>query len=302
VLAGPFDLGTTVVRAAVYLDPESVQNHVVSDPLPTILRGIPLDIRSITVNLNRSKFMLNPTSCDEFHFTGNETSKLGESAPLSNRFQVGDCGALRFKPTLRLSFSGGVHRNGHPQLHAVVAPTPGGANMSSTQVTLPPTELVDNAHLRDVCSARQFEANECPLSSIYGRARAETPLLSEPLVGPVFLQPSAHRVPDLVAALHSGAFSINVHLHARQDSVHQSIRTTFENIPDVPLTRFVLNMDGGKKGLLVNSKDLCAQRHRFEVRMRGQNGDVYATAPQLKVSCPCHRARKRAEGLAGAAK
>jgi hypothetical protein len=102
VLAGPFDLGTTVVRAAVYLNPETVQNHVVSDPLPTILRGIPLDIRSITVKLDRSQFMLNPTSCEEFSFAGSATSTLGAVAPLSQRFQVGDCGALRFKPKLSL--------------------------------------------------------------------------------------------------------------------------------------------------------------------------------------------------------
>ncbi len=87
---------------------------------------------------------------------------------------------------------------------------------------------------------------------------------------PYFLQPSAHRVPDLVAALHSGAFAINVHLHARQDSVDESIRTTFEDIPDVPLTRFVLSMDGGKKGLLVNSTDLCASRHRIRCGCGGR--------------------------------
>ena len=302
VLAGPFDLGTTVVRAAVYLNAETVQNHVVSGPIPTILHGIPLDIRSITVSLDHPEFMLNPTNCEEFQIAGSATSILEAAAPLSERFQVGDCGALRFKPRLSLSLSGGVHRNGHPRLHAVVTPTPGGANLSSTQVTLPPTELVDNAHLRDICTNVRFEANECPKSSVYGHARAETPLLSEPLEGPVYLQPSTHRVPDLVAALQSGSFAINVHLHARQDSVDQSIRTTFEKIPDVPLTRFVLNMEGGNKGLLVNSKDLCARRHRIDVRMRGQNGKVYATEPVLKVPCGRHRARKRAEELTRGAK
>jgi hypothetical protein len=292
VLAGPFDLGTTVVRAAVYLDPETVQNHVVSDPLPTVLHGIPLDLRSITVRLNRRAFTLNPTDCEEFRITGSATSISGAAAPLSSRFQVGDCGALRFKPRLTLSLSGGVHRNGHPRLRAVATPTPGGANMARTQVTLPPTELVDNAHLRDICTSVQFAANECPESSIYGHARADTPLLSEPLEGPVYLQPSNHRVPDLVVALRSGVFAINVHLHAREDSVHQRIRTTFEGIPDVPLTKFILNLDGGDRGLLVNSKDLCAKRYRFGVRATGQNGDHYATEPLLRVACGGHRTGK----------
>jgi hypothetical protein len=118
-----------------------------------------------------------------------------------------------------------------------------------------------------------------------------TPLLSEPLEGPVFLQPSTHRVPDLVAALSSGAFAINLHLHARQDSVQSSIRTTFEGIPDVPVTRFVLDMAGGKKGLLVNSKDLCAKRRHVRVRMVGQNGKAYETQPRVRV--PCGSSRRR---------
>ena len=293
VLAGPYDLGTSVVRAAVYLDPETVQNHVISDPLPTILHGIPLDIRSISVKLDHPNFMLNPTSCEEFNFTGSATSRIGAVAPLSTRFQLGGCAALRFKPKLTLSLSGGVHRNGHPELRAVLTPTAGGANLSRSQVTLPPTELVDNGHLQAVCSNAQFEANECPRSSIYGRARAETPLLAEPLEGPVYLQPSTHRVPDLVAALQSGAFAIKVHLHARQDSVHERIRTTFEGIPDVPLTRFILNMDGGKKGLLVNSTDLCSKRRRFGAQMRGQNGKLYVTEPLVKVACGARGASRR---------
>jgi hypothetical protein len=99
-------------------------------------------------------------------------------------------------------------------------------------------------------------------------------------------------VPDLVAALSSGAFAINVHLHARQDSVKASIRTTFEEIPDVPLTRFVLNMAGGKKGLLVNSKDLCARRQHLRVRMTGQNGKLYETQPLVKVPCGRHEKRQ----------
>jgi hypothetical protein len=177
-------------------------------------------------------------------------------------------------------------------LRAVVIPTPDGTNLSRTQVTLPPAEFVDNSHLRDVCSNPLFEANECPKSSIYGRARADTPLLSEPLTGPVYLQPSTHRVPDLVAALHSGAFAINVHLHARQDSVHARIRTTFEKIPDVPLSRFILNMAGGRKGLLVNSKDLCSKPRRIQVKMLGQSGKVYETNPVVRVPCGQHKKRR----------
>jgi hypothetical protein len=52
-VAGPFDLGTVVVRAAVYVDPETAQPRTVSDPLPQIIDGIPVDVRSVALRLAR---------------------------------------------------------------------------------------------------------------------------------------------------------------------------------------------------------------------------------------------------------
>ena len=90
-----------------------------------------------------------------------------------------------------------------------------------------------------------------PAASIYGHAKAITPLLDEPLEGPVYLRSSSHQLPDLVAALHSG--KINIALDGHIDSVKGGrIRNTFEAVPDAPVTKFTLEMQGGKKGLLVN--------------------------------------------------
>ena len=63
-IAGPFDLGTVVVRVALYIDQNTSQIHAVSDPLPTILDGIPLDLRSVSLSMDRSGFTFNPTSCE----------------------------------------------------------------------------------------------------------------------------------------------------------------------------------------------------------------------------------------------
>ena len=63
-VAGPFDLGNVVTRIATYIDPVSAEVRAVSDPLPQILDGVPLDLRSVALRAGRPDFTLNPTSCD----------------------------------------------------------------------------------------------------------------------------------------------------------------------------------------------------------------------------------------------
>ncbi len=106
-VAGPFDLGTVVVRSALYVDEETAQGTIKTDPLPTSLHGIPLDIRSIAINVSRDQFTLNPTSCEAGAVSGEAISTTGQIAPLSNRFQVGGCRGLDFKPKLALTLKGG---------------------------------------------------------------------------------------------------------------------------------------------------------------------------------------------------
>ena len=294
-LAGPFDLGTVVVRAALNINPQNAQVTAVSDEIPKILKGIPLDIRSITVSLNRPSFTLNPTSCELFSFTGSETSTMGASAPLSQRFQVGGCNALRFKPSLALSIKGSTRRGGSPALKAMLKTRPGDANIGTAQVSLPSSELLDNAHLKNTCSRVQLTANQCPANSVYGTARATTPLLSAPLEGPVYLGTGyGHRLPDLVAVLNG---QIQIILNGRIDSApHGGIRTTFESLPDAPVSSFTLEMGGGKKSLLENSTNTCRGTRRVTELLSGQNGKVFASEPKLRsVSCKGgahhHRAR-----------
>ncbi len=118
-VAGPFDLGNVMVRTAIGIDPSTAQLHAVSDPLPTILQGIPLDLRDLRVNLDRQGFALNPTSCAEKSATGTISGTGGASANVHDRFQVGECAALGFGPKLKLSLKGGTKRNGHPAFTSV---------------------------------------------------------------------------------------------------------------------------------------------------------------------------------------
>ncbi len=300
-IAGPFDLGTVVVRAALYVDPRSAQIHAVSDPFPTILHGIPLDLRSVAVRLDRPSFTINPTSCDPMAITGNATSAFGQLAPLTQPFQVGGCSALAFKPKLAIKLTGGTKRSKNPALKATLTMPPGGANVAKASVALPHSEFLDQSHIRTVCTRVQFaEAGGngagCPAGSVYGRARAITPLLDSPLEGPVFLRSNPEgTLPNLVAALQG---QIPVELVGRIDSVKGGIRTTFEGAPDAPVSKFVLEMQGGKKGLLENSVNLCKTTNRATALFDGQNGKVHDFNPVVRNSCKGKGKKPRGGGSA----
>lgn len=286
-VAGPIDLGLVNVRAGLFIDPVTTQATVRSDRLPSILQGIPLRIRSVELGIDRPGFTLNPTSCDPSALGSSVVSTEGATARLSDRFQAAGCGALAFAPKLALSVKGKTRRAAHPAFKAVLTPPPGQANISRAAVSLPPTEFLENAHIRTVCTRAQYNAGpgggaECPAASIYGKAKAWTPLLDRPLEGPVYLRSSDHKLPDLVASLNG---QIHIDLDGRIDSVHKRIRNTFEMVPDAPVSRFVLEMQGGKKGLLVNNTQLCKTTPRGTAVFTGQNGKRVTLHPVMKAQC-----------------
>jgi hypothetical protein len=296
-VAGPFDLGTVVVRAAIAVDPITAQISVRSDPIPTILQGIPLDIRSIALRLGRAGFTLNPTSCETMAVSGAVTSPVGRTAPLRNRFAVNGCKGLAFSPKLSLRLSGGTTRGKDPALHTVLTQAPGQANIGRVAVTLPPSLFIDQRHVDDPCTRVQFAAGNCPASSILGTARAVTPLLDQPLEGPVIFRSNggARKLPDLVADLHG---QIHLELVGYIDSVKKhgsevsGVRTTFAQVPDAPVSKFVLSLKGGRAGLLQNSRNLCRQKSDASIRMVGQNGRSVTAKDGIAVAC--HGQRQRA--------
>jgi hypothetical protein len=287
-VAGPIDLGLVNVRAGVFVDPTTAQVSVKSDPLPKILQGIPLRIRSVQIGVDRQGFMLNPTNCNAAAIGSSVGSTEGTVVRLSDRFQAAGCGDLAFKPKLALRLSGAPPRRGaNPALRATVTPASGDANIGKAAVILPATELLEQAHIKTVCTRVQFGAGECPAGSIYGHAKAWTPLLDRPLEGPVYLRSNGgeRKLPDLVADLNG---QIHLVLVGYLDSVkrHGSprIRTRFLEVPDAPVSRFVLEMQRGKKSLLANTTNLCKAKPRAEADLRGQNGKNSETRPLVKVS------------------
>ena len=308
--AGPFDLGSVVVRVALMLDPKTAQVTTVTDPIPHVYGGALLDLRSVSVKLDRPKFALNPTNCSASAFDA--TLRGGGANPAdpaaftsvaaSSPFQATGCAGLGFQPRLYLKAFGGTKRAKKPKLRAILVARPGDANISRASVTLPKAFILEQANLADICTRVQFAAHECPSDSIYGFAEATTPLLDGPLKGPVYLRSNPeHSLPDLVAALHG---QVDVELSGVTDTVHGRLRNTFSMVPDVPVSRFVLTIRGGQhRGLLVNTRNLCRHKLFSRVEFNGQNGATSLTKKlkvakvELQEAQEAPPARKRAEAV-----
>jgi hypothetical protein len=302
-VAGPFDVGTVVTRVALRLNPVTYRAEVdgaASDPIPHILEGIPLKLRDLRVYTDRPSFTLNPTSCQpaataaQIFGSAADVFSPGDDVAVSrdSRYQASSCASLPFAPKLRLELRGGTKRGGHPALRSTLTPRPGDANIGQAIVTLPPSEFIDNAHINNPCTRVQFAANDCPPGSVLGAARATTPLLDEVLEGPVYFRSNGGErlLPDIVAHL-KGTFSVI--LVGEVTSRKGRLRTTFRTAPDAPVSGFQLNLFGGKRGLLVNNRNLCAKKQRFSSALIGQNGRRFETTPILKTSC---KAKKKAKG------
>jgi hypothetical protein len=300
-VAGPYDLGTIVVRAALRVNGSTGQITAESDPIPSILQGIPLDVRSIDLELDRPNFTLTGTSCDPSAFEGSALSTLGQVAPLSARYQLGECQGLAFKPKLGIRLFGSTTRGGHPALKGTVTMPAGGANIAEASVALPHSEFLDQSHIGTVCTRVQFAEGDgngsaCPAASIYGSATATSPLVDYTLQGNVYLRSSTNKLPDLVVALHGPPSQpIAVDAVARIDSINGGIRSTFEGVPDLPVSSFVLNMQGGKKGLLQNSTNICKATNKATALIAAQNGKGVELRPELKNS-KCAKAKKKSKG------
>jgi hypothetical protein len=279
-VAGPYDLGTDVVRAAAFVDPETAEVHAVSDPIPYIFGGVKLDIRSIDISVNRPNFTVNPTTCRE-PFSIRSSIFGGGSDPAnpgawfeskqSSDFRATECKQLQFKPKFFPKILGGKNqtkRAKNPKFQATLEARNGDANLRRAAFILPRATILDQSHIKTICTRVQLAANECPKNSIYGHAKATSPLLDNALKGPVYLTSSSNTLPDLLVNLRG---QVPVQLRGVISSAHGRLKTVFNNTPDVAVSKFILTMKGGDKGLLVNSRNLCSGQTNGFLNMKAQN-------------------------------
>ncbi len=301
-LAGPFDLGTTVVRSKLNVDKRTAQVSVESDPLPQILHGIPLKLRDVRINVDREGFMKAPTDCSEKQINAEVQGSHGKSASLTNRFQVGDCASLGFSPKLDLSFGNAKKNtkpNAHPPLNAKLSFNENDTNIRSVEVALPQGLLLDQERLGRICSRANYQANTCPEESRVGYAKATTPLLDDPVEGPVYLKASDNPLPDLAADLNG---QIDVDLFGKIDQKLNKkglnqIRNTFDIVPDVPVSSFRLTLDGGNDGLLVNSRNICNSKsaQKLSIEMQAHNDMSLSEKPLIGSACKQINKKKAAK-------
>jgi hypothetical protein len=306
--AGPYDLGMVKVRNALHVDPETAQASVVSDRLPQIVKGVPVRLRSVNVDVDRPGFAINPTSCAEKQVGATLTSIDGAIRRASSRFQVGDCSALGFKPRLGMRLVGKrqMRSGGHPVLRAQLTQGEGQANVKAAKVTLPPNLVLDSRNSVDpklLCGYDAALKADCPASSIIGMASLRTPLLNRPLSGPVhFVQgirfENGNRIrtlPTLLIKLR-GEVSINLRSTTNTDSKDRLV-STFPSVPDARAGKFNLQINGGRKGILVVTENrrgrinLCNKKQTALVETDGHNGKR-ADYP-IRVKTPCAKKRKR---------
>jgi hypothetical protein len=299
-VAGPFDLGTVTVRQKIYVDPVDAHVTVVSDPLPTIVGGVPVRLQRLDVAIDKPGFMINPTSCAGKTISGTLGAADGRSVPMTTRFQVGDCATLDLKPKLSLSLTGKGQTtdNKHPALKAALTMPAGGANLKKVTVTLPLSMALDPDHAASdtLCefTVGQQTVPVCPASSIVGTATARTPILDEPLSGPVYFVKNVRidaksgrpikTLPTLVIPLRGQG--VTLVLRASSAVTDDHLVTTFDSVPDAPVSDFKLNLDGGSKGILVVSNaNLCAATQVAEQVAGGQNGK--SVTDKITMATPC---------------
>jgi hypothetical protein len=303
-LVGPFDLGVVIVRSAIHVDPANAQvsiDSAGSDPIPHIIDGIPIHLRDVRIYIDRPETTLNPTSCERSSLVSTLSGSGADfadpaddtTATASVPFQAFDCAGLGFRPRLSLRLRGGVRRARYPALRAELRPRPGDANVASAQVALPRSVFLAQGHIGTICTRVQEAHEACPAASVYGWARAFTPLLAEPLEGPVFLRSSDNPLPDLVASLRGGGVGIRVDVDGRIDSYKGGLRGSFAGIPDAPVSRFVLTLRGGKHGLLQNAANLCAAPQLAIARFVGHANRGVSWHPQVKSQCGGKKKRHR---------
>lgn len=279
-VAGPYDLGTVVVRVALDIDPETAEVHAVSDTIPHVFGGVKLDIRKIDVSISRKNFTLNPTTCrsgfqivsDIFGGGANpfDPASWFETKPASP-FRATECRKLKFRPDFTARVLGGenqTHRAANPKFRAIFDARKGDANLRRAAFILPRATILDQGHIRTICTRVQLAADDCPKKAIYGNAKATSPLLDDPLKGPVYLTSSDNPLPDLLVDLRG---QVDIRLRGVISAKNGRLKTVFPKTPDVAVNKFTLTMRGGNRGLLVNSQDLCDRTRNGFLNLVAQN-------------------------------
>jgi hypothetical protein len=290
-LAGPYDYGVVVVRVALHVDPRTAQVSAVSDTVPSIIGGIPIRMRSIRVNIDKPNFTINPTNCSPFTVDSQGIGDQGTVSDFSSYFQAVNCITLPFKPKMRVRQLGSkaTSRSKNPRVVFDLWTRQGDANIKEISVTLPKAFAIDQRHLGNICSKAQLAAERCAGRQAIGTVMTKTPLLDQPLQGPAYAVSGFGKLPHVVFILNG---QVTIMPEAESSSVKGGhLKTVVPVVPDAPIGHFKLNLFGGKKGYLVNTRSLCASSSTTVVDYVAQSGK--RVTQQVKTDTACGKGGKQ---------
>jgi hypothetical protein len=302
-IAGPYDLGTVVVRQSIFVDPNDAHVTVVSDPLPRILEGVPIRLRAVDVTLDRAKFAYNPTSCGAKPVGATLHSTQGAVDRPSATIATDRCQALRFRPRISMRLTGKrqIKLGKHPGLRVRVTQARGQANIGRARVVLPLSLALDPANAQAICGFEAGLRAKCPAKTRIGRASAISPALNRPVKGPVYfvqgirIDPTTgNRIRTLPTLLVKLNGEVRINLRGATNVVRRRLVSTFARVPDAPVSRFNMRLKGGKGGILAVAtrarKGICARRKQIsQATFTGQNAK--RTTLRVKMAKPCPRRR-----------
>jgi uncharacterized repeat protein (TIGR01451 family) len=300
-VAGPFDLGTIDVRARIEVDPSTAALTVTSDPLPQSLDGIPLQIKTVDLDIDHEGFVFNPTDCQPLGIAATLQSSDDAPASVSSRFQAANCATLAFAPKLTGLAHAKTSKAGGAYLHMRLESQAGQANVAAVKVDIPKQLPVRLAALQHACLAATIAADpaSCPVASVVGSVTVLTPVLRQPLVGPVYLvSHGGAQTPGIELVLQGEGVSVDV--VGRTIVKHGVLSAAFSSLPDVPISTLGLVLGAGPHSLLAANLpakangSLCGQSLAIATELTGQNGAVVKHTTELAVSgCPKRAASGR---------
>ncbi len=304
-VAGPFNLGDVLVRARLFVDPHTAQATAVSDPLPQELDGIPLRLRTLSLALTNEEFVLNPTGCVPMSITGTVTSPSGASAPITAPFLAKGCEKLAFKPAFSATTEAKATKaNGTGLKLKLTYPSSGEANIAKVVLGFPKQMPVRLQTLQKACPAATFEANPavCPAASTVGTAIVHTPILSQPLKGPIYLVSYGNaKFPDAVVVLQGEGLTIDVDGQSRV-SHKGALTATFASVPDAPFSTFEATLPRGPHSQFTSVRTVgkahgsqCGEKLVVPVTLVAHNGLRIKQRAKVKIS-DCPRSRQRTRG------
>jgi hypothetical protein len=297
-VAGPFNLGDVVVRAKVEVDPDTAALTITSNPLPQILDGIPLRLRTANVTVDRPGFIFNPTNCAQQQIEGTLSGAQGAVARVSAPFGVSGCKGLAFGPKFSVYTAGHTSRADGASLYVKLEyPKGPQSNISHVRVELPKQLPARLTTLQKACPAATFAVNpaSCPIQSLVGIAKATTPVLPVPLVGPAyFVSHGGEAFPNLIVVLQG--YGVRIDLIGDTFISKAGITSsTFTNVPDVQVTSFELYLPEGPYSALAANGNLCKEKLGLPVSFTAQDGtQLKENAPIQVTGCPKAKTAKKA--------